>query len=331
MSNTKNKIAVFRVYLVTLSILFISLATGGCNSNNSTVQGVEYKKVNDVYGTINISGSSTMSNLISIWCSGFSDIYHNTNCMVESFGSLKAPQDLASGTVNIGAMSEPMSSTDRQNFKNVYGYEPVEIKVAINMIAVLVNRENPISCMTIDELDGVYSNSNSCQGSTDIATWGDLGLVGEWINTPIKVYGRTPASGTYDVFRKIALCNGTYKKSITELASSRDIIDFVSRDTPSIGYSGAGLLTSGVKAVNIGKSKNNCYPPESKYAISSQYPLTRDLYLYLKENPSKGMKKITKEFLKYILSKDGQEAVIESGLITLPASIIKEERKKIAN
>jgi phosphate transport system substrate-binding protein len=251
--------------------------------------------------------------------------------MVESFGSSKAPQDLEKGNVDIGAMSEPMSSKDRQNFKNIYGYEPLEIKVANDMIAVLVNIENPINCMTTDELDGVYSNTFLCQGSTNITTWGDLNLVGEWANTTIKVYGRTPASGTYDIFRKIALCNGTYKKSLTELASSRDIVDFVSRDTSSIGYSGTGLLTSGVKAVNIGKSKNNCYPPEFKYAMSKQYPLTRDLYLYLKENPAKGMKKITKEFLKYLLSKDGQEAVIESGLITLPASTIKEERKKITN
>jgi len=332
MSNTKNKIVTFRIYIVLLlSVLVISVVSGGCNSNNNPVHGVKYKKVNDVYGTIKVSGSSTMSNLVSIWCSGFSDIYHNINCMVESFGSSKAPKDLEKGNVDIGAMSEPMSTTDIQDFKNIYGYEPLEIKVAIDMIAVLVNNENPINCMTIDQLDGVYSNTNSCQGSTNIATWGELDLVGDWMNTPIKIYGRTPASGTYDVFKKMALCNGTYKQSITELASSRDIVDFVSRDTSSIGYSGSGLLTSGVKAVNIGKSKKNCYPPEPKYAMSKQYPLTRDLYLYLRENPSKGMKKITKEFLKYILSKDGQKAVIESGLITLPPNIIKEQKKKITN
>jgi len=328
----KNKIVVCRMYvLFLLSSLLICLGPVGCNSGNSAVQGVPYKKVNDVYGTIKVSGSSTMSNLMSIWCSGFSDIYHDTNCMVEGFGSSKAPGDLEKGTVDIGAMSEPMSVKDRQDFKNIYGYEPVEIKVAIDMIGVLVNIENPIKCMTIDELDGIYSNTNLCQGSTNIATWGELNLAGAWVNTPIKVYGRTPASGTFDVFRKIALCGGTYKENITELASSRDIVDFVSRDASSIGYCGAGLLTSGVKAVNIGESKDNCYPPESEYAISGQYPLTRNLYIYLRENPSNGMRKITKEFLKYILSRDGQEAVVEAGLINLPVSAIREERKKITH
>ncbi len=319
MSNSKKQIVQFRVYLVLLSIVVISLTSIGCESNKK-----------DVYGTIKVSGSSTMSNLISLWCKDFSDIYHNTNCMVKSFGSSKAPQDLEKGNVDIGAMSEPMSSKDKQSFKNIYGYKPMEIKVANDMIAVLVNIENPINCMTIDELDGLYSSDFLCQGSTNMTTWGDLELVGEWANTPIRVYGRTPASGTYDIFKKIALCDGTYKQSITELASSRDIVDFVSRDTSSIGYSGAGLLTSGVKAVNIGESKDTCYPPESKYATSKQYPLTRDLYLYFKEDP-KSMKKTTKEFLKYILSKDGQEAVIESGLITLPPSVINEQKKKITN
>lgn len=319
MSNSKKQIGQFKVYLMLLSIVVISFAAIGCQSNK-----------NDVYGTIKISGSSTMSNLLSLWCKGFSDINHNTNCMVQSFGSDTAPKDLEKGIVDIGAMSEKMSDADKQNFKNVYGYEPLEIKVAHDTIAILVNKENPISCMTIANLDGIYSNSNSCQGSTSITTWGDLDLVGEWANTPIKVYGRTSASGTYDIFKKIALCNGTYKNSVTELASPRDIVDFVSRDTSSIGYSGVGLLATGVKAVAIGESKDKCYPPEPKYATSKQYPLTRDLYLYLKEDPE-GMKKTTRNFLKYVLSKDGQETVVESGLITLPQSIISEQKAKINN
>jgi len=332
MIKAKNKIIVSGMYiLLLLCSLVISLAAVSCKSNNSAVHGVNYKKVSDVYGSIKVSGSSTMSNLMSIWCNGFSDIYHNTNCMVESFGSRTAPQDLEKGTIDIGTMSELMSSKDRQDFKNIYGYEPVEIKVAIDMIAVLVNIENPINCITIDKLDGIYSNTYSCQGSTDITTWGDLNHDGEWKNTPIKVYGRTPLSGTYDVFKKIALCNGNYKNSITEMASSRDIVDFVSQDVYSIGYSGVGYQTSGVKAVNVGKSKNNCYPPKSEFALSKQYPFTRNLYLYLKEDPSKGMKKLTKEFLKYILSKDGQESVLEAGFTILPTSIISDERKKITN
>lgn len=332
MIKAKNKIVVSGMYiLLLLCSLLISLAAGGCNSNNSSIQGVHYKKVSDVYGTIKVSGSSTMSNLMSIWCSGFSDVYHNTNCMVESFGSRTAPQDLEKGNIDIGAMSEPMSSKDRQDFKNIYGYEPLEIKVAIDMIAVLVNIENPINCITIDKLDGIYSNTYSCQGSTDITTWGDLNPDGEWKNTPIKAYGKTPLSGTYDVFKKIALCNGNYNNSITEMASSRDIVDFVSQDVYSIGYSGVGYQTSGVKAVNVGKSMHNCYPPKSEFALSKQYPFTRNLYLYLKEDPSKGMKKLTREFLKYILSKDGQESVLEAGFTILPASIINHERKKITN
>ena len=331
MIKAKNKIVVSGMYILLLLCSFvISLAAGSCKSNNSTVQGVNYKKTSDVYGTIKISGSTTMSNLVSLWCNGFSDIYHNTNCMVESFGSRKAPQDLVEGKFEIGTMSEPMSSKDIQDFKNTYGYEPLGIEVAIDMIAVLVNVENPITCITISELDGIYSNTYSCQGSTDITTWGDLIQGGEWKNIPIKVYGRTPASGTYDVFRKIALCNGNYKSSITQLASSKDIVDFVSKDVYSIGYSGLGYITSGVKAVNVGESKNNCYPPKSEYAITKQYPFTRNLYIYTREDPSKGMKKLTKEFLKYILSKDGQEAVLEAGFTVLPANVVKEEKKKIA-
>lgn len=330
MNNLKNKIALFNIYILIFSLLFLSLVSGGCNSNN-TVQGVEYKKVKDVYGTIKVSGSSTMSNLMSIWCNDFSDIYHNTNCMVESFGSRKAPEDLENGNVDIAAMSEPMSNQDKQKLKNLYGYEPLEIKVAIDMIAVLVNRENPVNCITTAQLDGIYSNSNSCQGSINITTWGELNLAGDWQNAPIKAYGRTPSSGTSDIFKQLALCNGTYKKRVTELASSRDIIDFVSKDADSIGYTGAGLLTPGVKALKVGITKDNCFAPKAKNAISKEYPFTRSLYIYLRENSSKGMAKITREFVKYILSKQGQEAVIEAGLVNLPRSVINEQKNKITN
>lgn len=329
MIKAKNKIIVSGTYILLFLCSFVVSLAGGCGSNNSAVKTEKYQKVNGVYGTIKISGSTTMSNLVSLWCNGFSDIYHNTNCMVESFGSQKAPQDLVAGKFEIGTMSEPMSGKDIQNFKNAYGYEPMGIKVAIDMIAVLVNVENPINCITISEIDGIYSSTYSCQSSADITTWVDLNQKGEWGKIPIKVYGRTPASGTYDVFRKIALCNGKYKNSITQLASSKDIVDFVSKDVSSIGYSGLGYLTSGVKAVNVGKSENNCYPPKSEYATSKQYPFTRNLYIYTREDPSKGMKKLTKEFLKYILSKDGQEAVLEAGFTILPAGIVTEERKKI--
>ncbi len=331
MIKAENKIIVSGIYvLLLLCGIVISLAASGCKSNNNAVHGENYQKAGEVSGTIKISGSTTMSNLVSLWCNGFSDVYHNANCMVESFGSRKAPQDLVAVGIDIGTMSEPMSAKDIQDFKNAYGYEPKGIKVAIDMIAVLVNVENPVDCMTIEELDGVYSNTYSCQGAADITTWGDLIQDDTWKNIPIKIYGRTPASGTYDVFRKAALCNGSYKDSITELASSKDIVDFVSKDAYSIGYTGAGYLTSEIKAVKIGKTKNNCYPPKSEFAISKQYPFTRDLYIYPRENPSKGMKKLTREFLKYILSKDGQEAVLDAGFTAMPSGIIKEEKKKIS-
>lgn len=331
MIKAENKIVVSGIHiLILLCGIVVSIAAAGCGSDNSTITGEKYHKVNGVYGTIKISGSTTMSNLVSLWCNGFSDIYHNTNCMVESFGSRNAPQDLVAGGTDIGTMSEPMSAKDIQDFKNAYGYEPEGIKVAIDMIAVLVNVENPVGCITIDELDGVYSNTYSCEGSADITTWGDLIQDGTWKNIPIKIYGRTPASGTYDVFRKTALCNGGYKDGITELASSKDIVDFVSKDVYSIGYTGAGYLTSGVKAVKAGKTKNDCYPPKSEFAISKQYPFTRDLYIYPRENPSKGMKKLTREFLKYILSKDGQEAVLDAGFTATPSGIINEEKKKVS-
>ena len=316
----------YRIYVCLLiSALFTCFVATGCSSDTSSSKSAK------VYGTISVSGSSTMTNLMSIWCKDYSDIYNNTNCIVESFGSGRAPQDLIEGSVDIGMMSEPMSSEDKRAFKNTYGYEPLEIKIAINMIAVLVNTENPIDCLTIDQIDGIYSNTYKCQGSSDISAWGILNQIGEWSNMPIKIYSRTPTSGTYNIFKNIALCGGTYKNTITKLASSRDIGEFVSQDIYSIGYSGTGLQTPNVKAVGVGKTKDKCYLPESNNAVSKDYPLTRDLYLYFRESPSKGMKNVTTNFLEYVFSKQGQDAIKEAGLVKLPKSILQEQREKTTN
>ena len=326
-----NSIEISNTNILLLAALILSFIVGGCSSNPGGVKGKEYKRVSGIYGTVKVSGSTAMSNLMSLWCQGFSDIYHKTSCIVESFGSSKAPSNLIEGKMDIGMMSAQMTDADINNFKKTYGYDPVEFKVAVDMIVILVNTENPLECVTIDQLDGIYSNSYLCPGAKDITTWGGLNLVADWSNSPINPYGRTPLSGTYGVFKEMALCKGNYKNSIKELASSRDIVDFVTQDVYSIGYIGSGYITPEVKALKVGKTQDNCYAPTSKNATSKQYPFTRNLYLYPRQDPSKNMKNLTREFLKYIFSKEGQEAVYEAGLVNLPPDVIIGESNKLSN
>lgn len=307
--------------------LFVSILSG-CQNSDTNLHGSDYEKKGRVHGTIKISGSVTMNNLISLWCRGFSNIYPDVTCIVESYGSHTAPEELTNSSVDLGMMSDPMTDKEINNFRSVNGYEPYGLRVALDMIGVFVSRDNPLECISIADLDGIYSMDKLCPGATDIDTWGELGLDGRWQDAKIITYGRNTESGTYDAFRKIALCSGEYRESVKRIGNSEDIIDFVSGESQSIGYSGIGYLTSNVKALSIGEAEEGCYPPESQYAESGKYPLSRYLYLYARKHKSEDRYILVREFLNFILSKDGQKYIKEAGHDPLPVSIYEEELEK---
>ncbi|MBT6225309.1 MAG: phosphate-binding protein, partial [Candidatus Scalindua sp.] len=163
----------------------------------------------------------------------------------------------------------------------------------------------------------------------DITTWGKVGLAGEWGNRLISLYGRNSASGTYGYFKKKALFKGDYKNTVKEQPGSASVVQGVTEDRFSIGYSGIGYKTSGVRAVPLVKKGNAYKEAVIENVLDGSYPLARFLYVYINKKPGKPLDSLILEFVKYILSKEGQEVVIKDGYIPLPASVIAEELGKI--
>ena len=315
-------------FTLMLAFALFVMISSGCRNSDKNLHGHSYEKKGRVNGTIKISGSVTMNNLISLWCRGFSNIYPDVTCIVESYGSHTAPDELTDNSVDLGMMSDPMNSQEIDKFRDVNGYEPYGIRVALDMIGVFVSKDNPLDCISLADLDGVYSLDNLCPGAAAINTWGELGLEGRWQEANIITYGRNTESGTYDAFRKIALCNGQYRDSVKRVGNSEDIIDFVSGESQSIGYSGIRYLTPNVKALSIGEAEDGCYPPEFQYAESGEYPLSRYLYLYARKHETQDRYILVREFLNFILSTDGQKYIKEAGHDPLPKSVYMEELEK---
>jgi phosphate transport system substrate-binding protein len=107
-------------------------------------------------------------------------------------------------------MSRPMRGTEIEEFEARYGYEPTPIRGAIDALGVFVHRDNPIECLSLQQVDAIFSSTRSGGADAAITTWGQLGLTGEWANRPIAMYGRNSASGTYGYFREVALFGGDY-------------------------------------------------------------------------------------------------------------------------
>jgi phosphate transport system substrate-binding protein len=289
-----------------------------------------YKAVSGVSGNVSSIGSDTLNNLMTLWAETFNKFYPNAKIQIEGKGSSTAPPALISGTAQLGPMSRPMKGTEVDQFEKKYGYKPTPIRTSVDALAVFVNKDNPVKCLSASQIDGMFSKSRRSGAKDDITTWGQLGLTGEWADKPISLYGRNSASGTYGFFKEHMLKNGDYKDSVKEQPGSAAVVQGVTVDRYAAGYSGIGYATAGVKAVPLSeKDGGKCVEATADNAYNGSYPLARFLYVYVNKAPGKPLDPLTREFVKLMVSKEGQEAVVKDGYFPIPASIAKEELNKV--
>ncbi|MEZ4388608.1 MAG: phosphate ABC transporter substrate-binding protein [Candidatus Krumholzibacteriia bacterium] len=200
-------------------------------------------------------------------------MYPSVQVEIEGKGSSTAPPALIEGTSNFGPMSRPMKSKEQDAFVAKFGYEAVQLRSSIDMLAVFVHKDNPIKGLTFEQLSAIFAKNPTME----IRTWGDLGLTGEWANKPISLYGRNSASGTYGFFKEHALGKLDYKDSVKEQAGSSAVIQGVARDKYGIGYSGIGYKTADVRAKALSDSGANPTFVEAvaANAYTGEYPLAR--------------------------------------------------------
>lgn len=290
----------------------------------------DYKKAQGVAGNLSSVGSDTLANLMTFWAEEFKRQYPNVNIQIQAAGSSTAPPALSEGTSNIGPMSRKMKSKELAAFESKHGYKPTAIRVAIDALAVYVNKDNPIESLTIPQVDAIFSVTRKCGAKSDITTWGEVGLTGSWSNRPIQLYGRNSVSGTYGYFKKKGLCKGDFKGNVNEQPGSASVVQSVTTSLNGIGYSGIGYKTSGVKAVALAKKPGKPYIAASaENALNKTYPLSRYLYVYVNKHPEKPLAPLEREFIKLVLSKQGQNVVIKDGYIPLPAKVVQAQLDRL--
>lgn len=283
-----------------------------------------YSKVSGISGNLDSVGSDTLNNLMTFWAEAFRKYYPNVNIQIEGKGSSTAPPALINGSSQLGPMSRKMKAKESQAFEQKYGFKETRFAVAIDSLAVYVNKDNPIDGLTLKEVDGIFSRTRK-SGSKDITNWTQVG----GRNGQISLYGRNSASGTYGYFKKKALFKGDYRSTVKEQPGSASVVMSVTEDMNGIGYSGIGYKTSGVKALALSKKGGKKYEPTPANALSGKYPLARALYVNIVKAPNKPAEPIIREFLKLVYSKEGQQIVIKDGYIPLPYKAIERELAKL--
>ncbi|MDO9048575.1 MAG: phosphate ABC transporter substrate-binding protein PstS family protein [Methylobacter sp.] len=300
-----------------------ALVSGVAGAVQTVDAGVpEYQKASGISGNLSSVGSDTLANLMTLWAEEFNRVYPNVNIQIQAAGSSTAPPALTEGTSNLGPMSREMKDDELEAFEDKYGYKPTAIPVAVDALAVLVNKDNPVKGLTMEQVDAIFSSTNKCGGEKSIETWGDAGVTA-WGSKSIQLYGRNSVSGTYGYFKEHALCKGDFKNNVNEQPGSASVVQSVTSSVNGIGYSGMGYTTSGVKMVPLAKKGSKTFveaTPEN--AIAGTYPLTRYLYVYVNKKPNQPLAPLDNEFIKMVLSKTGQQVVIKDGYIPLPAKVV---------
>ncbi|MFQ6371217.1 PstS family phosphate ABC transporter substrate-binding protein [Shewanella sp. YIC-542] len=286
-----------------------------------------YEKTSGVSGNFSSVGSDTLANMMTLWAEEFKHMYPNVNVQIQAAGSSTAPPALTEGTSQFGPMSRAMKPNEVESFEKHYGYKPTRIRVAIDALAVFVHKDNPVNGLSMAQVDGIFSSTHKC-GSGDYTRWGDIGLSGNWASRDIQLYGRNSVSGTYGFFKEHALCKGDFKPNVNEQPGSASVVQSVSQSLNAVGYSGIGYKTAGVKAVAISKKGDDYIAATAENAANGTYPLSRYLYVYVNKHPNQALPPMQREFLRFILSKQGQDIVEKDGYVPLPKSVIAKDLAK---
>lgn len=350
-----------------LSAIFILALASICASSQEFDLGSlpSYKVGQNQLGVIRIHGSQLSFHLIHLWEDAFlklyPDIRYRDNILPSWFPGLCA------GTEDLSVMGHKAWRPDLMAFEQCFGYEPLEIMFATGGfdedrrgntpgVVIMVNRENPISRLTLSQLDGIlgsqrtggwrgtrWTTDSARSASQNIRTWGQLGLGGEWANKPIHIYGSDATQSLWaETIQRVVFKGGDkWNPAIRELVrgdhvrgnSDVQTVAAVANDRYAIGFNFMRLIEAnkGVKPVALAVGEGGPYiEPTRETFYRRTYPLVTELYIYVNRPPGVPLTPRLKEFLTFILSREGQQAIVDDGMYTpLNPEAAREQLKKL--
>lgn len=285
----------------------------------------KYRRVPGISGSLHSVGSDTLNNLMTYWAEAFKRYYPQVRIQVEGKGSSTAPPALIEGTAQFGPMSRVMMDREVDDFVRKFGYKPTKIGVAVDALALFVNKDNPLDQIDLIMVDSIFSSTRK-RGGRALSVWGSLGLRGEWAKHPFSLYGRNSASGTYGYFKTMALKKGDFRNGVKEQPGSASVVRSITEDIFGLGYSGIGYRTAGVKALSLLRGGVAYSPTDARAVLSGRYPLSRVLFIYIHRDPKRDLDPLVSEFLRFVLSREGQTLVEKDGFLPLPWKLVQRFR-----
>lgn len=290
-----------------------------------------YERQPGVAGKITSTGSDTLANLMTFWSQEFRVLYPQVKFQIQAEGSSTAPPALTEGTATIGPMSRELKPSEIQAFVRAHGYPPVVLKVALDAIAIFVDRRSPLQGLTLSQIDAIFSSTLYCGEAQSITHWRQLGVGSSQGNLPIRLFGRNSVSGTYGLFKVMAMCDGDFKTTINEQPGSASVVLSVASSNGAMGYAAFGYKTAGVRALPIGETLDSLIPLTIDSVREERYPFSRFLYIVVNKSPDEALPVLEREFLRFILSQEGQRLVQRDGYFPIRDDMVSRQRKMLVN
>ena len=292
-------------------------------------------------GSYNVVGAVALKRAMEIWTSGFTSMYPGVHFQMKLTGSSTAAAPLVTGLSQLAPMGRELWDLELVQFQHTWGYLPLRVQVSrgsynipqrSQVLAVYVNKDNPVPRLTLAQLDAIYTYSRKRGYPTEILTWGQAGCTGMWASRPIHLYGLTgDSTGVAEWFRVHTLVGGRYHDTVEEIATPKELMNRIAADPDAIGFTGISYANESVRVVPLAKTVAGPYSSGSlSDVLAGRYPLTRFMYVYLNQPPGKPMDPVLHEFFTYVLSRQGQQAQVRDGeLLPLPEAVAAQERQKI--
>ena len=256
--------------------------------------------------SLKVSGSNTMAQVGQSWAQAFVE-KTGIKVSVAGGGSGIGINALIDGDIDICTSSRSMKDEEKAKIKAKFGKDAVEHVVGFDALAVFVNKDNPATQISVEQLKEIYIDGGS------ITTWEQLnpgGLTGK-----IEVLGRESTSGTYEFIHDMVLKKAKFRTTVAAQSSSQAIIDNLANVKASIAYDGMAFNDpSKVKWLAVSaKTGEPAVLPNADDARNSKYPLARKLFLYTVGEPEGEVK----EFIDFAKSAEGQQLLAKTGYVAL--------------
>ena len=278
-------------------------------------------------GTFKGGSSDVLTTLVGMWFEKFKTYHPGVTLAISPpyAGSLGAIE-LVKENLDFVFVSRELKPDDLTSFKAKFGYDPLSVPIvggsyrhfgALDAMAFHVHKDNPLEKITYDQIDAIYSSTRH-RGGKPITKWGELGLSGEWADKPIKVWGIKPWNGFEEFIRQRVLSRGDKRGEWREDINYEKVVFPMARrvaeDRYAIGYTGIAYLDAAVKVIPVSESANGPFlAPTYENVALATYPLTRLIFFNVNKAPGKALLPVLDEFLRFILSREGQQVVLDHG------------------